>query len=658
MAKKQPIPPATATVTEHEDGTGDGLDLGLDTFERRPDPAVLAGILVEDALTAEQRRMLTSPDGVALVVKVPSVDWSDAVADALRGVTSFSDMLLRSGASRTTDKPDQGNDRVSGRLARGLRVCGISVAPEQYLPSALVAGADVRLDLAPPTPGQVARAIRDVTGEDPGPVSGVHGLGFYDYVAAIRRGATATACVDRLRAAAVSRSVADPTLSEAPLLRNMPGLEGEARDWSLALAHDFQEYVQGRLSFEALDRCAVFAGEAGVGKTLLVRSIARTLGVPLIATSVASWFGSTPGFLGDVVRECDRVFSAAAAAAPAVLYLDEADGLPRRDRLDRRNADFWKPIIGNILLKLDSATSGVSSRLIVIAATNCAEDLDPALIRPGRLNRVISMRRPSADGIRGILRHHLGPDDLPGADLTGVATLGAGATGAEVTAWVKAARRQARVAARPMEHADLIAQVAPPDDRTREELLACARHEIGHALAVSVLAVGEVVSVTTVRSGDTAGLTRTRLPHRSTMTRAQVDAYVVSILCGRAADEMFGDATTGAGGPAQSDLGMATATLVAAHASLGLGASLLHRAPDAQAVELLRWDADLRRSVDADLRRLYEVAQRLVEAHRSDIEVLAHRLVEARVIGGAEIRAHLAGAAARAPRPARGGRRG
>jgi ATP-dependent Zn protease len=301
----------------------------------------------------------------------------------------------------------------------------------------------------------------------------------------------------------------------------------------------------------------------------------------------------------------------------------------------------------------------VSARLIVIAATNHAEELDPALVRPGRLNRVITVDRPSIHGIQDIIRHHLGPDDLPGADLMGVATLGNGATGAEVAAWVKAARREARVAGRQMEPADLIGQVAPPDGRSPAELLACARHEIGHACAVEALSVGEVLTVTTVQVGETAGLTRTRMANRVTMSRSQLDAYVVATLSGRAADEAFGEATTGSGGPAGSDLGLATATLSAMHASLGLGGSLLHLAPDAQAVDLLRWNVDLRRSVEADLNRLYGVAQNFVETHRSCIDALAHRLVEARILTGGEIRTHLKETLpSRGSPKVRGGRRG
>lgn len=618
----------------------------------------LAGILVHDALTSTQRRALAAPDGAAVVVRVPSPDWADAVAAAMRSHATYSDTQIKLGTSRTQDRPDVGCDRVSARLARGGRVCGISQDPERYLPAALVAGADVRLDLAQPTPGQVARAIRTVTGEDPGPMPPLHGLGHHDYVAALRTGSTAAACLARLTAAARSRSVVDPDLPEAPLLHEMPGLEGEARDWCMALADDFQAYLARRIGFDAIARHAVFCGEPGTGKTMLARSVARTLGVPLIETSVAGWFTQTQGYLGDVVREVSRVFSAAAAAAPAVLFLDEADGLPNRDRLDNRNRDFWKPIIGQVLLQLDGATSGKNGKIIVIAGTNHREDLDPALIRPGRLSRVITMRKPSVPGLADIIRHHLGPDDLPGVDLTGVAALGIGATGADAAAWVQSARRTARVAGRPVALADLMRLVAPEDDRTPAEALACARHEISHACAVEALGVGEVRTVTTVQSGEVAGLTRTALAHRMTMTLAQIEDYVVATLCGRAADEEWGEATTGAGGPAGSDLGMATRTLAAAHASFGLGGSLLHRASDAEAHRLLATCPELRRSVSADLDRLYARSRAFVQDHKATIDDLAHRLVDDRLLTGAVIRERLAeDRAAPAATRTKGGRR-
>ncbi|MCB4802172.1 hypothetical protein QO001_001432 [Methylobacterium brachiatum] len=646
MARTKPTTPPSDDPTAEEFLTGDLAHLAA----RQADPddmpyeevETLAGILVHDALTPGKRLALAAPDGAAVVVRVPSPDWVDSVAAAMRSHTTFADMLIRTGASRTQDRPEVGCDRVSARLARGGRVCGISQDPERFLPASLVAGADVRLDLAQPTPGQVARAIQAVTGEDPGPMPPLHGLGHHDYVAALRTGSTAAACLARLQAAARSRSVVDPDLPEAPLLHEMPGLEGEARDWTLALADDFQAYLAGRIDFDAIARHAVFCGEPGTGKTLLARSVARTLGVPLIETSVASWFTQTQGYLGDVVREVSRVFSAAAAAAPAVLFLDEADGLPNRGRLDNRNRDFWKPIIGQVLLQLDGATSGKNGKIIVIAGTNHVEDLDPALVRPGRLSRVITVRKPSVPGLADILRHHLGPDVLPGADLTGVAALGVGATGADAAAWAQAARRTARVADRPVAIADLMRLVAPEDDRTPAEALACARHEIAHACAVEALGVGEVRTVTTVKSGEVAGLTRTKLATRLTMTRAQIEDYVVATLCGRAADEEWGEATTGAGGPAGSDLGMATRTLAAAHASFGLGGTLLHRASDADAHRLLAACPDLRRLVSADLDRLYARSRDFVQAHRDAIDGLAHRLVDERLLTGAVIRDRLA----------------
>lgn len=233
----------------HEEAdASDGSDEEVET---------LAGILVHDALTSEQRRALSAPDGAAVVVRVPSPDWADAVAAAMRSHATYSDMQIKLGTSRQ-DRPEVGCDRVSARLARGGRVCGISQDPERFLPASLVAGADVRLDLAQPTPGQVARAIRAVTGEDPGPMPPLHGLGHHDYVAALRTGSTAAACLARLTAAARSRSVVDPDLPEAPLLHEMPGLEGEARDWCLALADDFQAYLAGRIDFDAISRHAVF----------------------------------------------------------------------------------------------------------------------------------------------------------------------------------------------------------------------------------------------------------------------------------------------------------------------------------------------------------------------------------------------------------------
>nr|WP_246733464.1 AAA family ATPase [Methylobacterium sp. BTF04] len=359
------------------------------------------------------------------------------------------------------------------------------------------------------------------------------------------------------------------------------------------------------------------------------------------------WFSQTNGYLNEIIKEVERVFTSASQMGPVLVFIDEFDSLPSRASLGSRNRDYWVPLINFCLTTFEAAIAGNTGNIILIGASNFPENIDPALLRPGRLGRVITISRPDAKGLAGILRQHLGPDVLDGADLSVPATLGVGATGAQATAWVAGAERRARDAGRPMRLDDLIRQIAPPDPRSHAEILAASFHEASHAVAVHLLGVGEIVSLSNVLIGGQGGLTKTKLNQGTTMTRAYVEAYVVSVLAGRAGDQVFGEVNSGSGGAYASDLGMATTMLSAVHCSLGLGGTLVHLASEGEAREFLRHDLDLRRRVENDLNRLFKAAVSFVEAHRSTIETLARRLVEARIMPGDEVRRVIAQAGAR-----------
>ena len=196
------------------------------------------------------------------------------------------------------------------------------------------------------------------------------------------------------------------------------------------------------------------------------------------------------------------------------------------------------------MLALDSAVSGETASLIVIGATNFPEKLDEALIRPGRLNRVIAIPPLPAAASAGILRQHRS-DDIPDADLAPLASVGLGATGAEIASWVKGARSAALAERRPMVFADLVARLAPPDTRPPAVQMAVALHESAHAYATEVLGVGTVQAVSIVGRGRYSGKTNAKLRAVEAMNADELDALVVSVLCGRAADERWGSATSG-----------------------------------------------------------------------------------------------------------------
>lgn len=614
---------------------------------------LLAMAMLQDAMRPADLRRISKAAGLAVVIGVPGPDWVDPVARALDRVGLWGDFLKRSGGSRTQDRPDVGCDAVAEALGAGQNVAGVSNAPERYLPSNLMALADIRVDLKSPSPRALRSTIRLATGSRPGTIKpGIAaGLPFATVAGCIRRGSSGRACVRRIENASRALSSPPQGLDDVPFLKDCHGYGDEVMRWGQGLVSAMAEVRAGtRLMTSVEDRHIVLGGEAGVGKTVFARILAKSLGVPLHATSVSAWFASTGGYLNEVVKQVDMVFGQAVASGPAVLLLDEIDALPNRATVDNRHRDYWVPIVSHILTALDSAVSGASSSLIVIGTTNFPERLDEALVRPGRLNRVVRIERPDVPAIAGILRHHLG-DDLQDVDLSAIASVGAGSTGAEVAGWAKRARGHARAAGRPMIRADLVSQVAPAETRDPAEVLAIARHEAGHCVIGQLVGSTRVETVSTVATGPYAGVTRSRVCVRSSVTRRALDDYVTTLLAGRAADALWGSVHSGSAGQPGSDLAAATRLVAAAHASYGLGGSLVWLGSEEEAMQMVRLDPSFRRQVQSDLAELQSRADALVAEHADTIDAVAQRLVKQRVMSGDEVRHVIATRHAGAPTP-------
>jgi hypothetical protein len=180
----------------------------------------------------------------------------------------------------------------------------------------------------------------------------------------------------------------------------------EARDWALSLAVDLPLWQAGELHWEEMSTKLLLSGPPGTGKTMFARSLCNSLQIPMFSTSMATWL--EPAYLGDVVRRIKRAFSEAVAHHPAILFIDEIDGIGRRTDFTRDYADYWNALVNCLLELLDGAarTTGV----IVIGATNHPAIIDPALLRSGRLSPHLKISPPDVAARMGILRHHLGDD--------------------------------------------------------------------------------------------------------------------------------------------------------------------------------------------------------------------------------------------------------
>lgn len=603
---------------------------------------VLAISMLHAMLPPKVLARIQAPPSLALVVAVPGPDWIGPIAHALTSLRAWTEVIKRSGSSKVNDKPGMGGEFVASALGAGHSVVGVTTAPERYLPAALITAADLRIELKPPTPKALRATIRLVTGHRAGrlPADIVQGLSFDEITSCIRKGSSARDCVRRLKAASTSKRAASSDLADVPLVEDTWGY-GPAGDHARTLVEAVKAHRRGA-PWPAAGTRFILAGPPGTGKTSLARSIAKSLGVSLTATSVSSWFAQTNGYLNDICRKVDEVFLEASQSG-GVLLIDELDSLPNRETCDSRHRDYWVTVVSHILTTLDGAVSSPASKLIIIGATNFPERLDPALVRPGRLDRVVRIDLPDEDAIEGILRQHL-VDDLANEDLGPIAAIGIGATGADIAGWVGGARMVALAGKRQMNLADLIARIVPPETRTPAQQLSVARHEASHAVILETQAVGDVRTVSLVAQGAFAGRTLSRLNNdTSVMSVTDLDALIVSVLAGRAADQQWDAVTAGSAGGSGSDLAHATSLVAGKHASWGLGQSLLYRGDQADALALLRVDPAFRRLVEDDLSRLYEISRDLVSRNTDVIDRIARRLVERRVMSGDEVRAIIAG---------------
>lgn len=594
---------------------------------------LLPRALLESVIGMDGMKRLHDEKRFCANIKVPGADWAAPMFAFLKpwgwDFAHVRTVPLR--GSQLQD--DTTSQQAMATLSGGGRVLGISQDPARHLPASMRSSADMSIALPQPTGRVVAAVIKRMTGRAPRnlPDNMVIPIGFDEICSCLRPGESATRCVERLRKAIGDRSRFDPLTQNVPHVRDLHGY-GEAQRWALDLIEDLDAWRAGEIGFEQADTNVVLGSAPGLGKTTFARSLAHSLGLPLIATSVAAWFANSPGYLDSVIKEIDKVFDQAKAVAPAVLFFDEIDAVPNRATLSSRGADWWLPVITHLLTRLDGAVSDSTDRLVILGATNYPEKLDSALIRPGRLNRVIHIEPPDAEAMVGILRQHLG-DALAEEDLTEAGQLAAGSSGAMVVQWVKAARRSARSSKRPMIMDDLLQTIVPEDKRSQETLDATAIHEAAHAVAAHVIGVGRVESLSMLRRGDRGGSTTLEfdglLP-----TRQAVDSLVVQLLAGRASEEVFfGEPGTGSGGPADSDLAQATKYIGSLYVSEGFGQTLRYRGSRDEVPLVLARHPDIAKVVEDHLQGLYRRATLLVEENRTLVRAVADELLRTRYVG-------------------------
>ena len=408
-------------------------------------------------------------------------------------------------------------------------------------------------------------------------------------------------------------------------------------------------------------RGVLMAGPPGTGKTLLARAVAGEAHVPFFSVSGSSFVEMFVGVGAARVRD---LFDQARSRAPAIVFIDEIDALgARRDHSGFPGNDEREQTLNQLLAEMDGFEQ--SGGVVVLAATNRPDALDPALRRPGRFDRVVIVPLPNRAERRAILASHARGKHLePGTDFGQVAAATPGFSGADLANLVNEAAvsavRASRTALTAADFADardrvlLGARHSVP--LAPGELATVAVHEAGHALVAVLSPHADPVSrVTVLGAGQALGLTE-MLPADD--RRLYGESYLADTLAvrlgGRAAERLVrGEASTGAA----DDLASATALATQMVREFGLGAAIgpvSFAEPHPLAAqrgysEHTQWLID--QEVSALLTKAEARARELLTRHKQALTQLTTALLDQETITGDQVRA-LVQAASPTPLPA------
>ncbi|TBZ57131.1 AAA family ATPase [Rhizobium leguminosarum bv. viciae] len=457
---------------------------------------------------------------------------------------------------------------------------------------------------------------------------------------ALRPERSPDAVLEKLEAAAPEQKHPPKPPSWKPRIEELEGY-GQAKEWALDLIADLRDWGEGRIAWSDVASGILLSGPPGTGKTMFAEAVARSCGANFIAASSAVW--QAKGHLGDMLAAMRRSFEKAAKTAPTVLLIDEIDSIGDRAKFKGHNTDYSIQVVNALLELLDG--SGGREGVIVVAATNYPEQVDPALRRPGRLDRHAVIELPDEDTRATIIAMHLG-DGLTTDELKTLAAATAGCSGAQLGQFVADAKRRARRQGRDVRPADLIAMIPPVRHLTEKERRIASTHEAGHAVVgieLGVATVDCIVVLPKVMRGDgVQGYVQWQMERPLFRSRKSY-AYELAMLLGGLASEqmMLGESFDGSGGGANSDLHRATNLATIMVVSLGMGGmiSYSHASSSEDLAELRRDDADLRRRVERLLSEALDRACEIISRRRDDVERLVRILCEREIVTGDELRA-------------------
>ncbi len=423
---------------------------------------------------------------------------------------------------------------------------------------------------------------------------------------------------------------------------------------------DIVEYLKNPKRFSRLGgrmpRGILLVGPPGTGKTLLAKAVAGEADVPFLSISGSDFVELFVGVGASRVRD---LFNQAQRLAPCVIFIDEIDAVGRQRGAGLGGGhDEREQTLNQLLVEMDGFDP--NEGIIVLAATNRPDILDPALLRPGRFDRTVYVPKPDVRGREEILKVHvrnlpLGDD----VDLRVIARGTPGLTGADLAnlvneaALIAARKNKDRIEMEDFEEAKdkvLMGKERKSMILSDEEKKITAYHEAGHALLASLLPHADPIhKVTIIPRGLALGVTQ-QLPEddRYTYTKEYLEDQIAVLLGGRVSEEiMLGKITTGAGSDLErateiarrmvcewgmSDLG--PLNFGEKEGAIFLGKSLSMKKEISEETARL-----IDREIEKIIKKNYERAKEIVKKNRDKLEAIAQGLLEKEVLTSEEINA-------------------
>ncbi|GES49976.1 hypothetical protein Rhsp01_34400 [Rhizobium sp. NBRC 114257] len=339
----------------------------------------------------------------------------------------------------------------------------------------------------------------------------------------------------------------------------------------------------------------------------------------------------------------NATFESARSQQPAILFLDELDSVGDRTKFNGEHAIYSTQVVNHLLECIDGAEG--RDKVIVIAATNYPEAIDPALLRSGRIERHVRLDLPDADERADILRFHMGYSS-GSEELSLLATGLDGWTPADLEKLARDAKRCARTRQREAQVQD-IADVLPPLQILSDETVTrTSLHEAGHAV-IALLLWSDMRVALRIRksyrpSASFTDLGQAQFFHRQAEvhTRESLENSICRALAGAAAEHLLlGAHSDGVGGKAGSDIEYATRLATQIVASYGMGESLLFALEDETTAGSAAWrlPSSMRFEINGILRNQFERAKALLSDHVSVLRSLTDSLLEKEKLNGEEV---------------------